>query len=74
VSLALLETLRQALGDADVIPSHHPARASPLYRAIQATVDLGQHVIAERGLPVPSSYREVFTSSEAPASPTSTGR
>ena len=47
MSLALLETLRQALGDADVIPSHHPARASPLYRAIQATVDLGQHVIAD---------------------------
>ena len=32
--LALLETLRQALG---------------------------QHLIAERGLPVPSSYREIFT-------------
>jgi len=31
-----------------------------LYRAIQGCIDLGQHVIAERGLPVPSAYREVF--------------
>jgi uncharacterized protein YutE (UPF0331/DUF86 family) len=31
-----------------------------LYRAVQACIDAGQHVIAERGLPVPSAYREVF--------------
>jgi uncharacterized protein YutE (UPF0331/DUF86 family) len=31
-----------------------------LYRAMQDSIDLGQHLIAERGLPVPSSYREVF--------------
>ncbi len=31
-----------------------------LYRAVQCCIDLGQHVIAERGLAVPSAYREVF--------------
>jgi uncharacterized protein YutE (UPF0331/DUF86 family) len=31
-----------------------------LYRAVQCSIDLGQHVIAERELPVPSAYREVF--------------
>jgi uncharacterized protein YutE (UPF0331/DUF86 family) len=31
-----------------------------LYRAVQGCIDAGQHVIAERGLPVPSAYREVF--------------
>jgi uncharacterized protein YutE (UPF0331/DUF86 family) len=31
-----------------------------LYRAVQGCIDLGQHVIAERGLPVPSAYRDVF--------------
>lgn len=71
--LALLESLRQAietlvryrasvprdrlLGDLDT----QNMVLFALYRAIQAAVDLGQHVIAEHGLPVPSSYREVFT-------------
>jgi uncharacterized protein YutE (UPF0331/DUF86 family) len=31
-----------------------------LYRAVQGAIDLGQHLIAEKGLPVPSAYREVF--------------
>lgn len=31
-----------------------------LYRAVKYAIDLGQHVIAERGLPVPAAYREVF--------------
>jgi uncharacterized protein YutE (UPF0331/DUF86 family) len=31
-----------------------------LYRAVQGCIDLGQHLVAERGLPVPSTYREVF--------------
>lgn len=30
-----------------------------LYRAVRGCIDIGQHVIAERGLRVPS-YREVF--------------
>lgn len=30
------------------------------YRAIQAAIDAGQHAIAERSLPVPASYRDVF--------------
>ncbi len=31
-----------------------------LYRAVQGCIDVGQHVIAERGLPVPGAYRDVF--------------
>lgn len=31
-----------------------------LYRGMQGAIDLGQHVIVERGLAVPSAYREVF--------------
>jgi uncharacterized protein YutE (UPF0331/DUF86 family) len=31
-----------------------------LYRAVQGAIDLGQHLIAERGLRVPAAYREVF--------------
>ena len=84
--LALLEALRQALETLTRYQATIPRERLlaeldtqnmvlfALYRAIQAAVDVGQHLIAERGLPVPSSYREVFTSSEAPASPTSTGR
>lgn len=31
-----------------------------MYRAVQACIDLGQHLISERGLRVPAAYREVF--------------
>ena len=31
-----------------------------LYRAVQGCIDLGQHLIAERGLTVPTAYRQVF--------------
>jgi len=31
-----------------------------LYRGMQSAIDLGQHVIVERGLAVPSTYREIF--------------
>lgn len=31
-----------------------------LYRAIQAAIDLGQHVALERRLAVPATHREVF--------------
>ena len=31
-----------------------------LYRAVQACIDLGQHLISERALRVPGAYREVF--------------
>ena len=70
--LSLLEELRQALavlsryrrsvprerllGDIDT----QNMVLFALYRAVQACIDVGQHVIAERGLPVPSAYREVF--------------
>lgn len=71
--LALVEVLRQAVATlaryrATVArarllddPDTQNMVLFALYRAIQAAVDLGQHVIAERGLPIPSSYREVFT-------------
>jgi uncharacterized protein YutE (UPF0331/DUF86 family) len=70
--LALLESLRQALVTleryrttvererliADVDTQNMVLFA--MYRAVQLSIDLGQHVIAERGLPVPSAYRELF--------------
>lgn len=70
--LALLEELRQALAVlaryrtsvprerllADVDTQNMVLFA--LYRAMQGCIDLGQLLIAERALPVPSSYREVF--------------
>lgn len=71
--LALLEALRQALETLTRYQATIPRERLlaeldtqnmvlfALYRAIQAAVDVGQHLIAERGLPVPSSYREVFT-------------
>jgi uncharacterized protein YutE (UPF0331/DUF86 family) len=71
--LALLDALRQAvavvvryrgtvvrdrlLDDADT----QNMVLFAVYRAIQSAIEVGQHVIAERGLPIPSSYREVFT-------------
>jgi uncharacterized protein YutE (UPF0331/DUF86 family) len=70
--LALLEDLRQALA---VLARYRKTVARErllvevdaqnmvlfaLYRAVQGCIDLGQHVIAERGLRVPSAYREVF--------------
>ncbi len=70
--LALLESLRQALAVLDRyrrevtrerLLSEVDAQNMvlfALYRAVQGAIDLGQHVIAERGLPVPSAYREVF--------------
>lgn len=70
--LALLDELRQALGVLrryrDSLPRERLVRdidtqnmvLFALYRAVQGSIDLGQHVIAERGLPVPSAYREIF--------------
>jgi uncharacterized protein YutE (UPF0331/DUF86 family) len=70
--LALLESLRQALTTLDRYRSTvtrdrliHEVDAQnmvlfALYRAVQGAIDLGQHLIAEKGLPVPSAYREVF--------------
>lgn len=70
--LSLLEQLRQALAtleryratiDRDRLLSDVDTQNMllfALYRAVQLALDLGQHVIAERGLPVPSAYREVF--------------
>jgi uncharacterized protein YutE (UPF0331/DUF86 family) len=70
--LALLESLRQSLltldryrttvardrlvSDVDV----QNMVLFALYRAVQGAIDLGQHLIAERGLRVPAAYREVF--------------
>ena len=70
--LSLLEELRQAL----IVLARYRATVArdrllaeidaqnmvlfALYRAVQCSIDLGQHVIAERALPVPSAYREVF--------------
>ena len=70
--LALIEAARQAvevlkryrasvprerlLGDVDT----QNMVLFALYRAVQACIDLGQHLIAERGLRVPAAYREVF--------------
>jgi uncharacterized protein YutE (UPF0331/DUF86 family) len=71
--LSLIETLRQAVATLAryrttvnrqrllVDPDTQNMVLFAIYRAIQASVDLGQHVIAERGLPIPSTYREVFT-------------
>jgi uncharacterized protein YutE (UPF0331/DUF86 family) len=70
--LALIEELRQALDVLDRYRTSIPRDRLladldtqnmvlfALYRAMQGAIDLGQHLIAERGLPVPSSYREVF--------------
>jgi uncharacterized protein YutE (UPF0331/DUF86 family) len=70
--LALIEELRQALAVLARYRASVPRERLladldtqnmvlfALYRAMQGSIDLGQHLIAERGLPVPSSYREVF--------------
>jgi uncharacterized protein YutE (UPF0331/DUF86 family) len=70
--LALLESLRQSLGtleryrlsvERDRLVHDIDAQNMvlfALYRAVQGAIDLGQHLIAERGLPVPAAYREVF--------------
>ncbi len=70
--LALLEAFRQSL----VVLARYRREVSrerllgdvdtqnmvlfALYRALQGAIDLGQHLIVERGLPAPSTYREVF--------------
>jgi uncharacterized protein YutE (UPF0331/DUF86 family) len=70
--LGILEVLREALATleryrstierdrllADVDVQNMVLYAT--YRAVQAAVDLAQHLVAERGLPVPTTYRETF--------------
>jgi uncharacterized protein YutE (UPF0331/DUF86 family) len=75
--LALLESLRLSLAtldryqrtvDRDRLVQDVDAQNMvlfALYRAVQGAIDLGQHLIAERGLPVPGAYREVFRSLSA---------
>ena len=70
--LALLAALRQSLGvlaryRADVPRDRLLAEVDTqnmvlfaLYRVVQGCIDLGHHLVAETGLPVPSTYREVF--------------
>ena len=72
--LALLESLRQSLAtleryrltvERDRLIHEVDAQNMvlfALYRAVQGAIDLGQHLIAERGLAVPAAYREVFRS------------
>lgn len=70
--LSLLESLRQALlvlaRYRDTVPRERLLTdvdtqnmvLFAIYRAAQGCIDLAQHVIAERGLPIPTAYREVF--------------
>lgn len=57
-----LERYRDARAPEEFLSDHDAQRTAlhALYEASQACIDLGIHVLVERGLDVPATYREVF--------------
>ena len=72
--MGILDGLRSALRDldryADAVsaerlasdPDSQNTVLHAIYRAVQASIDLAHHIIAEEGLEVPATYRAAFAS------------